>query len=113
MAEDDPMKQRETTGGVPRRRSRPATGFERQVPIDDDLDFFAKIPALVIQRHGRHIIRSKGYFSVTTNVDHATLAGDHLVKALAALQGHGHDVVAHTCFVLALQVDRPFARNWN
>ena len=49
------------------------------------LNFFAKIPALVIHVHGSDIVGGEGDFLVTTDVDNAAFAGDHLIKTLAAL----------------------------
>ena len=79
---------------------------------DRYLDFFAKIPAFVVHGNRGNIVRSKGDVLVTTDVDDAAFAGDHLVKALAALQGHGYDVIAHTGFVLTPEIDCQLARKW-
>jgi hypothetical protein len=94
-------------------RNWPAKQPKETASGDRYLDFFAKIPAFVVHGHRRDIVRSKGDVLVTTHVDDAAFAGDHLVKALAALQGHGDDMVAHAGFVLTPKIDCQLPRKWN
>lgn len=96
------------------KRTVPPGGFRPHHSVErGDLDLFPKIPKFVIHGHGGHIVGSKRHLLVPADVDDAAFAGDDLVKILAALQGHGDDVIAHARFVLAFQVRRQLARNRN